>query len=246
MKYSVIKKVKNHLEIQNMISLPLWPEFMLHDPVAIKYWSKLFEYFPDYQFTLKSEGEYIGMANCIPIYWDKPLEELPEKGWDWVFKKGIDDYENKRKPNILNGLQIAVNKEHQKKGISSIILKEMVNLAKEKGFEKVIIPVRPSLKSLYPLIFIDSYINWKREDNLPYDPWLRVHIRFGGKIIKVCHEAMYISGTIKEWEKWTGLRFFESGEYIVKGGLNPVKIDLNNDIGEYVEPNIWVLHEVNN
>jgi|SRR6056297_398810 len=244
MKYSVIKNVENHLEIQNEISLPLWPEFMLHDPVTNKYWSKLFEYFSDDQFTLKSEGEYIGIANCIPIYWNKPFEELPEEGWDWVFKKGIADKKKGITPNILNGLQIAVNKDHQGKGISSIIIKEMINLAREKGFDHVTIPVRPSLKSLYPLTSIDSYIKWKRDDNLPYGPWLRAHARFGGRIIKPCHKAMYIPGTIKEWENWTGLKFYESGKYIVKGGLNPVKIDLENNLGEYIEPNVWVLHEV--
>jgi hypothetical protein len=37
--------------------------------------------------------------------------------------------------------------------------------------------------------------------------------------------------------------FGESNKYIVQGALNPVNIDLENDLGEYIEPNIWVLHK---
>ena len=246
MNYELIKDVEGHLELQNEITLKLWPEFMLHDPVSQKYWSKLYELFPEYQFSLKYEGEIIGTGNCLPYFWDKPFTELPEKGWDWVFEKGINDKLNKIKSNTLNGLQIAVNKEHQGKGVSSLVLKEMIAIAKEKGFDYVTIPIRPSLKSNYPLISMDSYIEWKREkDGQPYDPWLRVHQRAGGKVIKVCHEAMYIPGSIKEWEEWTGLKFKESGKYIVDGALSPVKIDLEKDLGEYVEANVWILHEVN-
>lgn len=75
------------------------------------------------------------------------------------------------------------------------------------------------------MIPIDNYLKWKREDGLPYDPWLRVHARMGGKIIKPCHKAMYIPGTVKEWEEWTGMKFYETGEYVVPGSLEPVKIN---------------------
>ena len=243
MDYKVIKNIKNHNKIQNEISLPLWPEFMLHDTVALNKWSKLFELFSDYQFSLKFGDEFIGMANCIPLRWEQSFEELPEEGWDWAFKKGIADREEKRSPNILNGLQIAVDKKHQRKGVSSMILREMKKLAKTKGFKYIIIPVRPSLKSLYPLISIDDYIDWQRDDGMLYDPWLRVHEREGGEIVKVCHRAMNITGTVNQWENWTGLRFLQSGKYVVDGALNPVNIDIENNQGYYIEPNVWVLHK---
>lgn len=37
--------------------------------------------------------------------------------------------------------------------------------------------------------------------------------------------------------------FGNSGDYVVEGALNPVSIDLQNNVGEYIEPNVWVLHE---
>ena len=55
---------------------------------------------------------------------------------------------------------------------------------------------------------------------------------------------MYIPGTIRDWESWTGMTFPQSGEYLVPGALQPVHMDVENDRGEYIEPNIWILHEV--
>ncbi len=244
MNYVVLKNVHDHNEIQNRVTLELWPEFILHDPVSNKHWGELFELFPQYQFSLESNGAIIGTGNCLPYRWDLPFEELPEGGWDAIFEKAIDDKRADIQPNILNGLQIAVNKNHQGKGVSSLVLKEMASIARKEGFQYVTIPVRPSLKSKYPLIPIDHYINWRREDGLPFDPWLRVHERFGGKIVKICHESMRIPGTISDWEQWTGLRFFDSGDYVIDGALNPVNIDLEKNLGLYIEPNVWVLHEI--
>jgi hypothetical protein len=55
---------------------------------------------------------------------------------------------------------------------------------------------------------------------------------------------MEIPGTISEWEHWAGMKFFESGEYIVPGALTPVQIDIDEDRGIYIEPNVWIVHEV--
>jgi len=170
MQYKVLKNIPNHVKQQDEITLKLWPEFMLHNPVSNSNWHKLFEIFPEYQFSLESNGEIIGATNCLPYFWDKPFEDLPERGWDWVFEKGINDKIKGIKANILNGLQIAVNKDYQGKGISSIILKEMISVARDNDFKYITILVRPSLKSKYPLIPIDNYLKWKREDGLPYDP----------------------------------------------------------------------------
>lgn len=244
MKYEILTSIPNHMAIQDKVTSKAWPEFMLHDPVCNKYWSKLFEIFPQYQFTLTHDSELLGIANCIPFVWHNSFKKLPEKGWDWVLEKGFIDKQNGLKPNILNGLQIVVAKKFQGKKISSVILQAMINLAKKHGFKFITIPVRPSLKSRYPLTSIDNYIQWKRQDGLPFDPWLRVHIRMGAEIIKPCHEAMYISGTISEWEQWTNMKFFESGLHIIEGALNPVAINIEKNLGEYIEPNVWVVHKV--
>ena len=43
--------------------------------------------------------------------------------------------------------------------------------------------------------------------------------------------------------KWTGLSFIQSGRYVVCGALNPITIDLAEDKGQYVEPNVSLVHK---
>jgi len=37
--------------------------------------------------------------------------------------------------------------------------------------------------------------------------------------------------------------FGESNKYIIPGALNPININLKNNSGKYIEPNVWVLHK---
>jgi hypothetical protein len=94
------------------------------------------------------------------------------------------------------------------------------------------------------LISIDDYIRWTNEDDLPFDAWLRVHARMGARIIKPCHQAMSIRGTRLEWETWTGMKFPQSGQYVISGALNPMEMNIEKGEGIYVEPNVWMVHEV--
>jgi hypothetical protein len=53
---------------------------------------------------------------------------------------------------------------------------------------------------------------------------------------------MTVPGSVEAWEAWTGLRFPEDGDYVVAGGLVPVQV--RDDRGLYVEPNVWMRHPV--
>ena len=89
---------------------------------------------------------------------------------------------------------------------------------------------------------MEQYISWERPDGQPFDDWLRVHNRLGGKTIKVCHQSMTITGTIDEWEDWTGQKFPGSGQHIVPFALNPIDVNVEQNFASYVEPNVWVSH----
>ena len=245
MNSTIIKNIppNEHVIMQNSITDRIWPEFMLHDPVANNNWGKLFEYFDDFQFTLQMDGKPAGGSNGMAVFWDASPEDLPEGGWDWVFEKGIEQHEKGQQPNTAVGLQVNVAPEFRGQGLSTQILKEMKHNARNKGLKRLIIPVRPVWKSRYPLIPIDDYIRWETEEELPYDPWLRTHVRAGGRIIAPCYRSMFINGTIKEWETWTGMKFYQNGLYVVPGALTLVEMDLDSNKGFYVEPNVWVIHE---
>jgi hypothetical protein len=223
-----------------------WPEFMLHDQVATQLWHELLDRFPDYQLALYDrENKHVAaMGNSFPLRWDESLENLPEDGWDWAFKKAVQDHRQGISPNYHCAIQVVIHPDYRGHRLSTPMIKTVHAVTKDKGLQALIIPVRPSEKSKYPLISIDDYIIWKNKEGLPFDAWLRVHVRLGGKIIKTCHESKTIRGTRAEWEEWTGLKFPQSGEYVIPGVLVPMQMDINRDLGIYVEPNAWIVHEV--
>jgi len=55
---------------------------------------------------------------------------------------------------------------------------------------------------------------------------------------------MTIRGTRAEWESWTGLKFPQSGEYYIPGALIRLKMSIEKDEGIYIEPNVWMAHEI--
>jgi hypothetical protein len=96
----------------------------------------------------------------------------------------------------------------------------------------------------YPLTLMDRYVRWERFDRLPFNPQLRVHRRLGAGFLQLAPRSIVITGTISEWEEWTGMCFPESGAYIVPGIPQHVVVHLERDLGTYEEPNVWLRHPV--
>lgn len=223
-----------------------WPEFMLHDSVAAENWHELLDRFADYQLALyDNENKRVAaMGNSFPLRWEDSLDRLPEEGWDWAFVEAVNQHKQNVSPNMQCAIQVVIREEYQGHRLSTKVLQALDDIAESKGFGQLIVPVRPNEKSKYPLISIDDYITWKTEEGLPFDAWLRVHARLGGKIVKICHESKIIRGTRAEWEQWTHLKFPQSGQYIISGALNPIKMNIEENKGIYIEPNVWMVHTI--
>ena len=226
------------VDVINEIHSEPWPAFLSEDEVIKKYWRRLYEVYPQYQFVFKDGPDYVGLANCSPIHWNGTPANLPPG-----FREAVEVIvRSEHTADCLCALAIVVRKEYSGKGISSGILKEVKAAGYRHGLTKLIVPVRPTLKSSYPLVPMEDYMHWKTS-GLPFDPWLKVHVRSGGKILREADRSIIVRGTVAQWQEWTGMYFGSSGDYVVEGALNPVRIDLENDVGEYVEPNVWVSHK---
>lgn len=219
-----------------------WPEFINHDPIGNQYWDKLYQDFADYQLVMIEDKSQrvIASGNSIPLEWEGNIEDLPEEGWDWALQRGF--IRTGGQSLIQCALSIPILPEYRGKGLSKYMVEAMIKIGKSQGLSSLIAPVRPNMKSQYPLTPIEEYVTWQDTNGLPFDAWLRVHVKLGAGIIKICHRSMQISGTVPEWEDWANMRFPSSGEYVVPGAIVPVTIDYNNNRGIYVEPNIWIIH----
>ena len=235
----------NYRDLVRGLTKIAWPEFMLHDQVAGELWHELLDRFPEYQLALfdTEDKRVAAMGNSFPLRWEDSLENLPEDGWDWAFVTAVKDHKQGLSSNYHCAIQVVIHPDYRGHGLSARIIEAVRAVTKAKGLQALIIPVRPSEKSKYPLTSIDDYIKWKNEVGLPFDAWLRVHARLGGKIIKTCHESKTIRGTRAEWEKWTNIRFPQSGEYVIADALVPIEMNVEEDEGIYIEPNVWMVHE---
>lgn len=228
-------------ELHNIVE---WPEFIYHDTTSEKLWHELYEKFPKYQYVLMDRNEVIGTLNSIPLSIEDENGGFDDRGWDWALEKGFEDMRLGKTPTTLCGLQIGIGRNNLGKGISRIMIEKMRRIAEGQGFKRVILPVRPTMKHKYPLINMEEYMRWKTPEGLPYDPWIRAHVRLGAEIISVCPQSMYIPGSIKDWEEWTGLSIQSSGEYVFAGGLSPLSVSIENNRAEYSEPNVWMEHKL--
>jgi hypothetical protein len=242
--YAVVTAQENELfwELNNGMARANGPAFLEHDSVVAKYWSHLDETFPDHQFCLveQESGTAVGVGNSIPVAFEGEWADLPARGLDWVLEKGFQDHAAGKTSTIMSALYIEVAGSHRGQHLSSQMIAVMRQIALSQGFSHLIAPVRPSLKSRYPLIPIEEYFRWQNSDGLPFDPWLRVHVQAGGKILHPCPSAMVVRAPRQQWATWTGMDFPGEGNYTIPHGLVPVIV--HGSEGEYVEPGIWVLH----
>ena len=142
------------------------PEYNNHGDVLEEHWPRLVEEAPEFQGTLLDGDEPLARIRSVPLRWDGTLEDLPG-GIDGAIVRGLDE----GGANVLCALLIQVRGDAQSRGLSRVSLEWMVGNARRHGLGAVIAPVRPSWKERYPLVPIERYAAWRREDGTSPAPW---------------------------------------------------------------------------
>lgn len=237
-------KSREHWE-QRFRILGLWPAQLAHESVAQRYSSQIDKQFLELQHVAVLNSDptcVVGIAHAVPLRLEYSLEELPDTGWDWALKQAVNDQSMNVVPDCVCGLSISVLPTFQRRGVGARLIQQILASASNRGIQKVIMPIRPVLKEQWPLVPMHEFAAWRREDGLHQDPWIRAHERIGGRLQKVCSRSMTVVAPLKHWEQWCARTFVKSGNYVVKGSLAPVRIDMATGFGSYVEPNIWCFH----
>ena len=220
------------------LSRQTFPEYMHHNQSGTRYWRRLYDEFPDFQLALLDGDELVAELHSLPTPWDGSDDDLPS-GWDEAIFRA---FESGREPTVLCALAISVRPDRQGQHLSSRMVNAMRSAAGAAGLRELIAPVRPTLKARYPLIPIEQYVNWRREDGRHFDPWIRIHERLGGQIVAPAPESMVIEAPASDWERWTGHLLPGDGVYIIEGMLAPLEV--RDGVGRHVEPNVWMRHDV--
>jgi GNAT superfamily N-acetyltransferase len=214
-----------------------WPVFTGEGEALKRHWAKLREELPELQLVLWDDQRdvVVGYGRTIPAY---ESEGLPG-GVDDILETWFGD-DVRPQPDVLSAMVAVVDRNLRGQGLSGLLIEAMRDLAGRAGFSSLIAPVRPTWKERYPLIPIERYVRWTREDGLPFDPWIRLHVRLGAELLEVCPASMRVEGTREQWEKWAEMPFPADGEYTVPGALVPVRFAGGRGI--YLEPNVWMRH----
>jgi GNAT superfamily N-acetyltransferase len=189
-----------------------WPEFLRHDEVVNSGWDEMYSRWPELQVVPLDEetDEILGKGNAKPVEWDGRVD-MSSGGVVEVFEPEFQE------PNALGAIVAVIEPVHQGRGLSGLVIRAMAEAAAAAGLECLIAPVRADLARALPLTPIERYLHWRRDDGLPFDPWIRLHHRLGAEILSVAPRSLDIRGTVSDWEEWTGMSFPESGAYVVEG-----------------------------
>src|SRR5206468_888319 len=106
----------------------------------------------------------------IPASWDGRPDSLSGGVVD-ALEEGFSDGV---RANVLCALVAVVDPEQQGRGLSGHLIGGMAETAGRAGLRCLIAPVRPTWKERYPLVPIEEYMGWTRDDGLPFDPWIRL------------------------------------------------------------------------
>jgi GNAT superfamily N-acetyltransferase len=219
---------------------PVWPEFIFHDSVSNQYVSKVQERFPLFDVTVVDGGKVVAGGWGVVMSWNQAIADLPD-GYDGALVRSMSA-NDLTSGNTLSVMAAAVRPDRQGQGLSTLVLTELRERAIATGLISVIAPVRPTLKASYPLTPMETFASWRRSDGTHVDPWIRLHERLGAQVLGVALQSMVISGSVEDWERWTGMLFPDSGQYVVPDALDLVAIDRDANVGTYVEPNLWMRH----
>jgi hypothetical protein len=219
-----------------------FPAFITADQEAKKYIGRVREWFPHLNIVLVAQGDTpVATGWGVPIRWSGEVADLPS-GYTDTTRRAVALREIAGAPDTFVICGGIAHPQRKGTGLAGALITALIALSDREGWPRVIAPLRPTLKHRYPLTAIEDYAAWTRPDGEPFDPWLRTHVRLGGRLIATAPQSQTMTGTVAEWETWSGMVFPATGDYVIPGGLSTLHIDQGADEGLYVEPNIWVRH----
>ena len=218
-----------------------WPAFIEADSVAAAALPRVRELFNAHELALVDDQQVMGAGWGVPLSWHGTQEHLPT-GYSDALQRALADHDGGVAADAFVLCAVQVRSDLGRRGLAAVVVRALVEHAASQGMDQAIAPLRPTLKHRYPLTPIERYARWVRADGEPFDPWLRLHRRLGATVLATSEASQTFTGTVAQWEQWSGLALPASSFYIIPDALAPLHVDHAADLGTCTEPGIWVRH----
>jgi GNAT superfamily N-acetyltransferase len=226
-----------------------WPAFMHLAPVGALFYG--LERFAEHVLlgvTRTDPDTVVARAASVPFRLPRDSRgapwELPDDGWDEAIRWAAADALAGREPDTVASLEVVVRHDVRRRGWGAQMITALRGNARRLGFSTLVAPVRPVDKHREPRTPMSRYVARIRADGLPADPWLRAHAKLGGRLVRIAPASTVIALRLEAWRRSTGLPFDRSGQVEVPGALVPVHVSIEHDYGVYVEPAVWMRHDL--
>lgn len=213
------------------LSQQSWPSFLLGesdipDP-ALKFQLSMPEFkerFRAFGLRETETGILIAFMQAVQVQIDLSARDLPDDG----YRFSVHNAAIRSPKNCLSLVEASVDPRFRGRGLSRHLIARAKREARAMGFDTMIAPVRPLLKS----------------DKRLQDPWLRTHVESGATIQNICHNSVRVRASLAKWREWTSLDLTAPGPQDLPGGLAPMWVDLEEGVGTYTEANVWVRYKL--
>jgi hypothetical protein len=170
-------RARRHAELSGAT----FPEYMHHSESGNRYWGRLYSDFPAFQVALVEGDELLAEAHAVPMPWDG------RRGSPFGLGGGL------RARHDVDGCAHDAHGDRHQRGSRSAGTsagtaavgsgaRDLQAQRTRAGLSSVVAPLRPTLKERYPLLPIERYLAWRRDDGAHFDPWIRIHEHVGGEI----------------------------------------------------------------
>jgi GNAT superfamily N-acetyltransferase len=219
-----------------------FPPFITADQVVKRCIGRVREYFAEFDVYLLDERDVPVAAGWgVPLRWDGTVGDLPG-GYTDALVRAVEGHERGLEPDTFVICGAVVTPSLKGRGLAGETLMALRGLAARAGLARVLAPVRPTTKQDHPLTPIEDFMAWRRPDGSHFDPWIRTHERLGAELLAPAPQSQTMTGTVAEWQEWTGLYIPLTAEYVFPGGLSVLRVDKAADTGVYREPGVWMRH----
>lgn len=216
-------------------------------PALERHWRYVFKHLREHLVVLvdaKKPQRPLGIGLAFPfVLGDRALSD---EGLTWMVELAVQCHADGLVPDCYGVGGISIAPKHRGRGLAEVILGHFKEQAVAMGLRALVIAVRPTMKGAYPLVEQSEYARWvlRRDPLLPFDPWLRLHVKNGGVIVGTCAQSLVIEASVKQFEELTGLECHGSGNYVFPGCVAPATVDVDRNRVLYVEEDVWVQYKL--